>query len=66
MKFLCENAGAVLDGATRELLEYQHLILKNKYLQVCINSYGDKIRMLAQVMPGRVDVTNTMVFIEEK
>ena len=34
MKLLCENAGAVLDGTTGELLEYRHLRINPQYRQV--------------------------------
>jgi len=66
IQFLCDYAGAVLDGETGELLEYRHLITRPKYKQAWGTSFGNEIGRLAQGMPGRVKGTDTMFFYREK
>ena len=66
MKLLCEIAGAVLDGETREMMEYRHLRSSPRYREVWGKSFRNEIGRLAQGMPGRVDETNTFVFIGKK
>ena len=65
IQFLCDYAGAVLDGDTGELLEYRHLITRPKYKQAWGTSFGNEIGRLAQGMPGRVEGTDTMFFVEK-
>ena len=65
MQFLCEFAGAVMDGATGELLEYRHLIKRPKYKAEWNYSYGNEVGRLAQGMKGRVEGTNTIFFIHK-
>lgn len=56
---LCELAGAVMD-ANGELLEYRHLVNRDKYKQEWGHQFRNEVRQLAQGMPGRVEGTNTM------
>jgi hypothetical protein len=61
---LCVFAGAVLDQATGEMMEYRHLIKHPKHKGTWGNSYGDEVGRLAQ---GRkqsgLEGTNTLFFI---
>ena len=66
MKLLCEIAGAVLDGETGEMVEYCHLRISPRYRDVWGKSFGNEIIRLAQGMPGRVDGTDTLFFIDEE
>ena len=66
MKFLCEIAGAVLDGETGEMMEYRHLRISPRYRDMWGKLFGNEIGRLAQGMPGRVDGTNTLFFIDEE
>jgi hypothetical protein len=61
-----EHAGAILDDETGEMLEYRHLIKRPKYKAIWHNSFGNEIGRLAQGMPGRVQGTNTIFFIDKK
>jgi hypothetical protein len=65
LEFLCEYAGAVLDGATGDLLEYRHLIKHPKYKRVWGHAFGNEIGRLCQGMPGRVEGTDTFFFIHK-
>ncbi len=57
-------ANAVI-GEDRSIMEYKHLIAdprtRKKWLRSCGNEFG----RLAQGMPGRVEGTNTIIFIRE-
>ena len=66
MKLLCEIAGAVLDGETGEMMEYRHLRISPRYREVWGKLFRNEIGRLAQDMPGRVDGTNTLFFIDEE
>ena len=66
IKLLCEIAGAVLDGKTGEMMEYCHLRIRPRYRDVWGKSFGNEIGRITQVMPGQVDGTNTLFFIEEE
>ena len=66
MKLLCEIAGAVLDGETGEMMEYRHLRISPRYREVWGKLFRNEIGRLAQGMPGRVDGTNTLFFIDEE
>ena len=61
MQFLCEIAGAVLDGETEEMMEYRHLRISPRYRDVWGKLFGNKIIRIAQGMTGRVDGTNTLI-----
>ena len=63
LQVLCEIAGAVLDEETGDLLEYRQLLKHPKYRKQWSRSFGNEIGRLAQGMPGRVEGTNTFVFI---
>ena len=65
MKFLCVFAGAVLDGETGEIMEYCHLRISPQYKEVWGKLFGNEIGRLAQGMPGRVDGTNRLFFIDK-
>ena len=65
LALLCVFAGAVLDSATGEMLEYRHLIKRPQYKDTWMNkSFGDEVGRLAQ---GRkqtgIEGTNTLFFI---
>jgi hypothetical protein len=64
LQVLCNIAGAVMDAETGEMMEYRHLIKKEKYRKTWGHSFCNKIDQLAQGMPGRVEGTNTFFFIE--
>ena len=66
IKLLCEIAGAVLDGETGEMMDYCHLRISSLYRDVWGKSFGNEFGRLAQGMPGRVDGTNTLFFIDEE
>lgn len=57
-------AGAVLDAATGEMMEYRHLIKHPKHKGTWGDSFGDEVGRLAQ---GRqksgLEGTNTLFFI---
>ncbi len=52
-------------GVNGELLKYCHLIANQTTRATWQHSYGNKIRHLAQLMPGRNTGTNTIVFIKK-
>ena len=62
MTWLCEMANSVL-GEEGELLEYWHLITNPKSRATWTHSYGNKLRCLAQGMPGQAKGTDTIFFI---
>ena len=64
LQVLCNIAGAVMDAETGEMMEYRHLIKKEKYRKTWGHSFCNKIDQLAQGIPGRVEGTNTFFFIE--
>ena len=63
--FLCDLANAVLGGNMGEMLEYCHLITCPKYKEVWGNAYGKEIGRLAQGIPGKVEGTNTLFFVNK-
>ncbi len=62
MKWFCEMANSVL-GEKGKLLKYWHLIGNPKTKAVWAHWYGNKMRQLAQGMPGRNMGMNTIFFI---
>ncbi len=64
MKWLCKMANSVV-GVNGELLEYRHLFANQTTRATWQHSYGNKIRRLAQGMPGHNTNTNTIVFIKK-
>ncbi len=62
MTWFCEMVNSIL-GEKGKLLEYWHLIGNPKTKAVWAHSYGNKIGQLAQDMPGKNTVTNTILFI---
>ena len=64
-KFPKEMLSDVLDKETGELVEYKKLRKNPKYRPLYRNSCAKEIGRLAQGMPGLVEETNTMFFIEE-
>ena len=48
------------------MMEYRHLRISPRYRDVWEKSFGNEIGRPAQVMPGRVDGTNTLFFIDEE
>jgi hypothetical protein len=66
LQLLCEMAGSVLDSNTGDLLEYRHLIRRPEYQEIWGNAFGKEIGRLAQGLPGIVDGTDTIDFIEKE
>ena len=60
-----ELLAAVLDPKTGELMEYRHLIANPAYRPIWKPAYGKEIGRLAQGIPGVVEGTETIVFIEK-
>ena len=58
-------AGSVLDGTTGDLLEYRHLIRRPEYQEIWGNAFGKEIGRLAQGLPGVVEGTDTINFIDK-
>ena len=56
---------AVIDKDTGELMEYQRLMKNPKYCSLYCNSYAKEIGQLSQGMPGLVEGTNKMFFMEK-
>ena len=65
IQLLTEMAGAVLDSATGELLEYRHLIRNPAYSELWGGAFGKKVGRLAQGLPGVVEGTDTIDFISK-
>ena len=63
LALLCMFAGAVLDGATGEMLEYRHLIKHPLHKHTWGPSFSDEVGRLAQGRRGGVEGTNTIFFI---
>jgi hypothetical protein len=63
--FPFEMINAVLDEDTGELMEYRHLMKNPKYRQLYGKSYAKELGRLAQGMPGQVEGTNTIFFIDK-
>ena len=55
----------VIDKYTGELMEYRELMNNPKYCPLYQSSYTKQIRRLAQGMPGLVEGTNAMFFIDK-
>ena len=55
-----------MDNETGELMEYRHLMKSPNYREVWGKSSRNKIGRLAQGMPGRVEGTDTMFFINKE
>jgi len=62
---LYEIAGAVLDEETGDLLEYRHLIRHPVHKTIWGGAFGKEIGRLAQGLPGVVEGTDTMEFINK-
>lgn len=60
LKVLTDLSGAVLDGATGEMLEYRNLVKNPKYREEWSFSFGNEIGRLAQGMPGWMKGTDTI------
>ena len=56
---------SVIDEDMGELMEYINLMKNPKYRPLYRTSYAKEIIQLAQGMPGLVEGTNTMFFIEK-
>ena len=56
---------AVLNNETGEMMEYRHLMANPKYKETWQKAYGKELGRLAQGMPGRVEGTNTIYFINK-
>ncbi len=64
MAWFCEMANSVI-GEGGKLLENKQLIANPKTRAKWTHFYGNKIRRLAQGMPGRNTGTNTIIFIRK-
>ena len=65
LAFLAEMAGAVLDSATGELLEYRHLLKNPAYREIWGGAFGKEVGRLAQGLDGVVEGTDTIDFIDK-
>ena len=65
LQFLCDLANTVLDGDTGEMMEYRHLIARPKYKEVWGDAFGKEVGRLAQGIPGKVEGTDTLFFINK-
>ena len=65
-KFPLEILSAVVNKDTGYLIEYQKLMKNQKYRNLYRNSCVKEIGRLSQGMPGLVERTNTMFFIDNK
>jgi len=64
-QFPKEALAAVLNEETGELMEYRHLLANPKYRTTWSKAYGKEIGRLAQGIPGEVEGTNTITFIDK-
>ena len=64
-RYPLETLSAVLDPATGDMMEYRHLLANPKYRPIWKPAYGKEIGRLAQGIPGVVEGTDTIVFIEK-
>ena len=55
-----------MDGETGKLLKYRQLMTRPQYKEVWGKSSGNEIGRLAQGIPGRVDGTDTIFFVEKQ
>ena len=60
-----EMINVVLDEDTGELMEYSHLTKSLKNFQLYGKPYGKLLGQILQEMPGQVQVTNTIFFIDK-
>ena len=60
-----EWAAAVLDAKTGELLEYRHLLRSAAHKEIWGAAFGKEIGRLAQGLPGVVEGTDTVDFIDK-
>ena len=65
-KYPLEALYAVLDPETGDMMEYRHLLANPKYRPIWKPAYGKELGRLAQGIPGVVEGTDTIVFIEKK
>ena len=63
--FPIKMINAVLEEDTGELMEYHHLMRNPKCCQLYGKSYAKELVRLAQEMPGQVEGTNTIFFINK-
>ena len=66
IQLLCDLAGAVLDQDTGDLLEYRHLLNSPKYREIWGRGHAKEVGRLAQGLPGIVQGTDTIKFIEKE
>ncbi len=59
-------AGAVLNSVTGDLLEYHHLMQHPTYKEVYGKAFDKEVDQLAQGLPGVVEGTDTISFVEMK
>ena len=52
-----------MDEDTVDLLEYRHLVKHPKHTKVWGGAFGKEVGLLAQVLPGIVEGTDTLNFI---
>ena len=63
-RFPAEMLNAVLDEETGELMEYRRVMKNPKYRELYAQSYSKELGRLAQGIPGKVEGTNTIFFID--
>jgi len=64
-QFPREALAAVLNEETGKLIEYRHLLANPKYHATWSKVYRKEISRLAQGIPGEVEGTNTISFIDK-
>ena len=64
-RFPMEIINTVLDEEKVKLMEYRHLMKSPNYCRLYGTSYGKELVKIAQGMPGRVEGTDTIFFINK-
>ena len=64
-RFPTENINVVLNKDTGDLMEYCHIMKTPKYRELYCKSYRKEMGRLAQGLPGIVNGTNTILFINK-
>ena len=54
---------AIIDKDTRKVLEYRHLIQREKFRKVWTNAFTKELGCLTQGIDGKVEGTDTMFFL---
>ena len=66
LQVLCDMANKVLDGDTRDLLEYRHLFWRTNFREAWGKLYGNELGWFAQGMPGLFYGMDTILLIRKQ